>query len=313
MTTAEQKFNEGTRQLLESLVSQSGSPSDTDLLVIVNATQEMCAQIRSENSEILADGVSSLLHLLYLTNSQEPEEWLTNAFESIIKDLDSDKGWPAYVALVNTIHLIVEVAQKFSNQGRSIKMGELKQQLKEKSFDYIKTKLKPRILDLGGWSDFINYQKHVNTRRELESKSTREDVMDLTLSHNTMVILGICFVIIWLLQNSDATQISGHAHPIRFSRIIKPITVCLGNSMKGSGTSNSKIDGIHSPSQPFYTIKTFVKIIASYIITDIPIDHVQLESSIKYGMTQNLDGSHKGPHEGSSPQLLFPLSIPFSF
>lgn len=199
MTTAEQKFNEGTRQLLESLVSQSGSPSDTDLLVIVNATQEMCAQIRSENSEILADGVSSLLHLLYLTNSQEPEEWLTNAFESIIKDLDSDKGWPAYVALVNTIHLIVEVAQKFSNQGRSIKMGELKQQLKEKSFDYIKTKLKPRILDLGGWSDFINYQKHVNTRRELESKSTREDVMDLTLSHNTMVILGICFVIIWLL------------------------------------------------------------------------------------------------------------------
>ena len=199
MTVAEQKFDEDTKQLLESLVSPSGLPLDPDLLVIVTATQEMCAQIRSEKSEILADGVSNLLHLLYLTNSQEPEKWLTNAFENIIKYLDSDKGWPAYLALLNTIHLIVEVAQKFSNQGRTIKMDELKQQLKEKSFDYIKTRLKPRILDLGGWSDFIDYQKHVHTKREFESKSTREDGMDLTLRHNTIAILGICFVIIWLL------------------------------------------------------------------------------------------------------------------
>ena len=186
---SESQFNENARQLLEALITSSAFALDTEMLAVYYATRRMCSQMRVENSEVITDSVSQMLNAL-LGQREEPAEWLSTTFEKLIQDKDSVKGWTAYLTLVNTANLISEVGQRYVEQGGILNDAKLHDRMVETSYQYIVYSLKPIILDLGGWSDIIDYERHIDEQRQRATTGERR------WSYEPLIILGICCAIL---------------------------------------------------------------------------------------------------------------------
>ena len=192
--TRNQEFDRDTRLLLESLGTRLSSTLNDNMRVVFDTTQRMCTQLRSDNPEPLENWVSELLNSLG-PEHKEPERWLSDAYRVILSDIDGTRGWAAYLTLVITMELMVEVAQRFADQGGTINSSKLQGMLINRAHEYIEANLKPIILELGGWSDIIDYNRHINKNKESKLGATGRRWYNFKI----LAILGVCCAIFWRL------------------------------------------------------------------------------------------------------------------
>ena len=175
-------FGYNTRHLSYSLVHKSKSNLNGTLCGIYNDIISLTDMIRDENLTqfevnthlsflqtifMFQNFDNRLLTALKAANARTPHKWLQQAFHDLMLKLGENRSWRAYANIINSIFLVIDVANKFNQEGRSsqIDIIRLQHSIVIDLEEYLMNHYREFIIEShGGYKDISHYYKYVKNR-----------------------------------------------------------------------------------------------------------------------------------------------------
>ena len=162
--------------------------------IITKKLEQLAEEIRLRNPEIYSDFEEQLFKAIGQVSPINPEQWFATAFTELVKQVGADPSWRATTNIVNCIHLVTVVANKYDQRHTSVNRKNLEDQMQIFLEDFFNENFDKFIYEMGGWGDFLDYYTAIKEKRVVKSSSAFWQTVLQAALFTGFTVIVLCYL-----------------------------------------------------------------------------------------------------------------------